>query len=59
MSGKRQNRTCRWSVDDDGNWDTDCAQKHILMDGTPFQNHYSYCCYCGKAIKQVVRKESA
>jgi hypothetical protein len=38
---------CAWSADDDGNWDTACGQKHILIEGTPADNRMAFCCYCG------------
>ena len=43
---------CCWSEDEDGNWDTDCGEKHILIDGGPRENYMRFCCYCGSPLKQ-------
>lgn len=42
--------TCRWSEDDDGNYETACGETHIFMSGTPSQNQHRYCPYCGREI---------
>ena len=34
-------------------YDTTCRNPHILIEGTPRENNYSYCPYCGKKIKIV------
>jgi hypothetical protein len=44
---ERAERTCTWTQDDEGNWNTSCDQIHILIDGTPAENGMRYCCYCG------------
>lgn len=41
---------CLWREDEDGNWDTDCDNKHILFDGTPREHRMRFCCYCGKPL---------
>lgn len=41
--------TCEWVEDYDGNWDTACGGKHILLDSSPHANGMMFCCYCGKA----------
>lgn len=42
---------CVWFEDDDGIWQTDCKQGHIFENGTPFQNEFRFCPYCGKRIE--------
>jgi hypothetical protein len=32
---------CRWTEDDEGNWDTDCGEKYVLITGTPRENRIS------------------
>ena len=32
-------------------YDTTCRNPHILIEGTPRENNYSYCPYCGKKIE--------
>ena len=34
-------------------YDTSCRNPHILIEGTPKENNYEYCPYCGKKIKVV------
>ena len=31
-------------------YDTSCGNPHILIEGTPKENNYEYCPYCGKKI---------
>ena len=44
---------CEWSLcDEEANvYDTSCRNPHILIKGTPKENNYEYCPYCGKKIK--------
>ena len=46
---------CEWRVcDEEANvYDTSCRNPHILIEGTPRENNYKYCPYCGKNIKAV------
>ena len=46
---------CEWRLcDEEANvYDTSCRNPHILIEGTPRENNYSYCPYCGKKIKVV------
>ena len=46
---------CKWRLCDEGAnvYDTTCRNPHILIEGTPRENNYSYCPYCGKKIKVV------
>lgn len=32
-------------------WETECGQAHQFMDGTPRENGYIYCPYCGNKIE--------
>ena len=34
-------------------YDTSCRNPHILIEGTPQENNYKYCPYCGKKIKVI------
>lgn len=43
---------CRWREDEDGNWHTDCENVHVVIEGTPSDNHMRFCCYCGANLKQ-------
>ena len=46
---------CEWRLcDEEANvYDTSCRNPHILIEGTPKENNYEYCPYCGKKIKMV------
>ena len=46
---------CEWMLcDEEANvYDTSCRNPHILIEGTPKENNYEYCPYCGKKIKIV------
>jgi hypothetical protein len=41
---------CTWIEDEDGLWHTECHQIHQFFDGTPTENFYKYCPYCGKFL---------
>ena len=59
VEGKREigvaDDVCEWRVcDEEANvYDTSCRNPHILIEGTPKENNYEYCPYCGKKIKAV------
>lgn len=38
-------------------WATSCGKVWSFNMGTPKENDMKYCCFCGKKIKQVVRKK--
>lgn len=42
--------TCGWAYDEDGIWQTDCGESFVLMEGTPEDNDFRFCCYCGKNL---------
>lgn len=44
---------CEWRLcDKETNvYDTSCRNPHILIEGTPRENNYEFCPYCGKKIK--------
>lgn len=46
---------CEWRLcDEEANiYDTSCRNPHILIEGTPKENNYVYCPYCGKKIKAM------
>ena len=47
---------CEWRLcDEEANvYDTSCRNPHILVEGTPKENNYEYCPYCGK--KNITRR---
>lgn len=45
---------CTWTEDaDDGSFDTGCGNKHTFIDGTPRENEYRFCPYCGGALQET------
>ena len=46
---------CKWKFEDeeDNLYLTGCQQRQLLFEGTPKENGYRYCPYCGKKIKEV------
>lgn len=45
---ERTSTNCTWRYDSDtDSYDTDCGDKHIMIEGTPAINGMCYCCYCG------------
>lgn len=47
------NDTCEWSFDEySGCWDTSCEQSFYLDDGTPEENSFRFCPYCGSRLTQ-------
>ena len=44
--------SCEWRLcDEEANvYDTSCRNPHILIEGTPQENNYEFCPYCGKRI---------
>ena len=51
--GGASDDVCEWRLcDEEANvYDTSCRNPHILIEGTPKENNYEYCPYCGKKIK--------
>ena len=50
--------TCRWSEDGDGGpWATQCGNYFEITEGTPDENGFKFCCYCGRKLVQIPYKE--
>ena len=47
---------CVWvedaGVDTDGIYYTECHNSFYIIDGTPQDNNFKYCPYCGKILKE-------
>ena len=45
---------CEWKLEDaEGNlYATGCENRQLIFEGTPEENGYTYCPYCGKRIKE-------
>lgn len=46
-------KTCKWSIDEDGTWWTDCGNVHVFTDGGPTENRHQYCPYCGRPVTAI------
>lgn len=46
-------RVCRWTADDDGNWNTECGGIFEITNGTPQDNKMSFCPFCGGKVEIV------
>ena len=46
---------CKWTYDDDyDKWDTQCDNAFVVYEGTPSENNFKYCPYCGKEISELM-----
>lgn len=45
---------CIWKLEswDSNNYITSCGQIQTIITGSPKENDYIYCCYCGKEIEE-------
>lgn len=50
LNEKQTEKTCEWTEDSDGNWDTGCKNTFIFIEGTPKENNAIFCPYCGGQI---------
>ncbi len=46
----KQHNGCEWKPDEDGIYDTDCNERFEISEGTPKDNKFVFCPYCGKPI---------
>lgn len=46
---------CVWHLDLDGEdcWRSGCGGAFIFENGSPKENHFHYCCYCGKPLEEA------
>ena len=43
---------CAWHGDEDGTYETSCKHIFQMIDGTPHENNFTHCCFCGKSLVQ-------
>lgn len=42
---------CKWEYQEDEDcWDTECGNKFVLEVGTPIENDFHFCPYCGRDL---------
>ena len=56
LLAKPATKSCAWTEDADGNWHTGCQEIHVFISGTPDENGYVYCPYCGGKIEKEIGK---
>ena len=56
QSQDREGAFCVWHNDPetDKSWDTSCRKLFEIYDGTPTENGMTFCCYCGKPIREAI-----
>ena len=51
---RRDAELCGWDEEHDGDtWATGCGHVFQFIDGTPSDNSFVYCCYCGRKIEET------
>ena len=50
--------TCAWHGDEDGAYETSCKHIFQMLDGTPQENNFTHCCFCGKSMVQHLWEEN-
>lgn len=53
---EERNGRCSWTEDADGFYATACGQAHVFTTGTPAENEYRFCPYCGRAQETVAHE---
>ena len=46
-------KVCLWIQDSEGAWETQCGQTFEVTSGTPSENGFKFCFYCGGELEQV------
>lgn len=51
---QEQKSECEWKLEDSESnlYVTECVNRHLIFEGTPEENGYKYCPYCGRKIKR-------
>lgn len=47
------NMACIWHECEEC-WETSCGNAFIINDGTPEENGFRFCTYCGEEVEQVL-----
>nr|DAM88853.1 MAG TPA: zinc-ribbon domain protein [Bacteriophage sp.] len=47
-------QSCEWKIEDSESnlYVTECENRQLIFEGTPEENGYKYCPYCGRKIKR-------
>ena len=44
--------TCTWIENEDGVYETNCGNLFAFNDGTPSENGFAFCPYCGRELRE-------
>ena len=46
------NPECHWYQEDEDSdvWQTQCGHYMTIIEGTPAENEFAHCCFCGKSL---------
>ena len=56
--GKNMKDYCIWSQEDDLSYfETSCSQSFTFYEGTPLENEFKFCPFCGKEIEEELMEE--
>jgi hypothetical protein len=50
-------KVCKWFEDSEGNYESECENMFVFSSGTPKDNHFLYCPYCGNELVQELYQE--
>lgn len=51
-------QVCTWDmVGEYCYWQTDCGKEFSIEDGTPKENGFKFCVYCGKKLRQRITRK--
>ena len=45
-------RPCTWIENEDGVYETNCGNMFVFNDGTPSENGFAFCPYCGLELSE-------
>ena len=45
-------RPCTWTENEDGVYETNCGNLFAFNDGTPSENGFEFCPYCGRELRE-------
>jgi len=46
---------CKWVMDEEGVWNTECGNRLQIMEGTLQENQMLFCPYCGKNLEDATK----
>jgi hypothetical protein len=48
-------KTCKWVLaeEESSAYETECGGIFEVMEGTPLENGFCFCCYCGGRLAEV------